>query len=160
LTTETGELITAELKHQPKTAVRSFYEQFSGQVIVGLKASGYSPWFEQLLEELGHQVWLGDATEIRRRAGWRQKNDRRDAELILDLMLHDEFPRLHRPSLQSREVMRTPVPIRWLSGKLFPISKNTLLRVFAVEWNAGNTFALYHTSRQARSVMTIGCGTH
>src|SRR4029453_19336177 len=64
LTTETGELVTAELKHEPKTAVRTFYEQFSGQVIVGLEASGYSPWFEQLLEELGHQVWLGDATEI------------------------------------------------------------------------------------------------
>ena len=94
LTTETGELVTTALKHEPKTAVRTFYEQFSGEVIVGLEASGYSPWFERLLEELGHQVWLGDATEIRRRARWRQKNDRRDAELILDLMLHDEFPRL------------------------------------------------------------------
>ena len=46
LTTETGELVTAALKHEPKTAVRTFYEQFSGQVIVGLEASGYSPWFE------------------------------------------------------------------------------------------------------------------
>src|SRR4029453_13880557 len=68
LTTETGELVTTELKHEPKTAVRTFYEQFSGLVIVGLEASGYSPWFERLLEELGHQVWVGDATEIRRRA--------------------------------------------------------------------------------------------
>ena len=76
LTTETGELVTAALKHEPKTAVRTFYEQFNGQVIIGLEASGYSPWFERLLEELGHQVWLGDATEIRRRARWRQKNDR------------------------------------------------------------------------------------
>jgi transposase len=46
-----------------------------------LEASGYSPWFERLLEELGCEVWLGHATEIRRRARWRQKNDRRDAEL-------------------------------------------------------------------------------
>ena len=53
LTTETGELATIELKHQDKTAVRTFYEQFSGQVIVGLEASGYSPWFERLLEEFG-----------------------------------------------------------------------------------------------------------
>src|SRR2546425_666578 len=80
--------------------------EFVGRVIVGLEASGYSPWFEQLLEELGHEVWLGDATEIRRRARWRQKNDRRDAELILDLLIHDEFPRLHRPSLESREILR------------------------------------------------------
>ena len=125
LTTETGELVTAELKHEPKTAVRTFYEQFSGQVIVGLEASGYSPWFERLLEELGHQVWLGDATEIRRRARWRQKNDRRDAELILDLMLHDEFPRLHRPSLQSREVMRM-LRYRQKLIKMRTMSKNSL----------------------------------
>ena len=68
LKTETGELVTAELKHENKTAVRSFYEQFAGGVIVGLEASGYTPWFERLLEEMGYEVWLGHATEIRRRA--------------------------------------------------------------------------------------------
>src|SRR3954452_7231292 len=103
LTTETGELVTCELKHQDKEAVRAFYAAFRGPVIVGLEASGYSPWFERLLEELGYQVWLGDATEIRRRARRRQKNDRRDAELILELLCHDEFPRIHRPSPESRE---------------------------------------------------------
>jgi transposase len=59
-----------------------------------------------MLEELGHEVWLGDATEIRRRARRRQKNDRRDAELILDLLIHHEFPRIHRPTPQSREILR------------------------------------------------------
>ena len=106
LKTETGELVITELKHKDKEAVRTFYAQFPQQMTVGLEASGYSPWFEALLEQLGHQVWLGHATEIRRRARWRQKNDRRDAELILDLMLHHEFPRLHRPTAQSREVLR------------------------------------------------------
>src|SRR4030081_4002893 len=57
LKTETGELVTCELKHQDKHAVRAFYAQFHGQVIVGLEASGYSPWFERLLEELGCEVW-------------------------------------------------------------------------------------------------------
>ena len=106
LTTESGELQLHELKHQNKQEVRAFYAQFQDHVIVGLEASGYSPWFERLLEELGCEVWLGHATEIRRRARWRQKNDRRDAELILDLMLHNEFPRLYLPPLQSREVLR------------------------------------------------------
>src|SRR5881396_4314945 len=73
LKTETGELVTCELKHQDKEAVRAFYAQFQGLVIVGLEASGYSPWFERLLEEMGCEVWLGHATEIRRRARWRQK---------------------------------------------------------------------------------------
>ena len=113
------------LKHQDKNEVRAFYQQFSGRVIVGLEASGYSPWFEQLLEELGHEVWLGDATEIRRRARWRQKNDRRDAELILDLLVHDEFPRLHRPSPQSREILRM-LRYRQKLIKIRTMGKNSL----------------------------------
>src|SRR3989441_10416942 len=43
LTTETGEFVTHELKHQDKDEVRTFYAQFVGRVIVGLEASGYSP---------------------------------------------------------------------------------------------------------------------
>jgi len=125
LKTETGELVTCELKHQDKQKVRAFYGQFGGPVIVGLEASGYSPWFERLLEELGCEVWLGHATEIRRRARWRQKNDRRDAELILELMLHNEFPRLHRGSVQSREVLRM-LRYRQKLIKIRTMSKNSL----------------------------------
>ena len=125
LKTETGELVTRELKHQDKEAVRAFYAQFHGRVVVGLEASGYSPWFEALLEELGYEVWLGHATEIRRRARWRQKNDRRDAELILDLLLHQEFPRLYRPVPESREVLRM-LRYRQKLIKLRTMSKNSL----------------------------------
>ncbi|HKU73502.1 MAG TPA: IS110 family transposase [Pyrinomonadaceae bacterium] len=125
LKTETGELVISELKHQDKEQVRAFYQQFQGHVIIGLEASGYSPWFEALLERLGCEVWLGDATEIRRRARWRQKSDRRDAELIWDLMVHDEFPRLHQPSAASREVLRM-LRYRQKLIKLRTMSKNSL----------------------------------
>jgi transposase len=125
LTTESGEIQLHELKHQNKQEVRAFYTQFEGHVIVGLEASGYSPWFERLLEELGCEVWLGHATEIRRRARWRQKNDRRDAELILDLMLHHEFPRLYLPPLQSREVLRM-LRYRHKLVKIRTMGKNSL----------------------------------
>jgi transposase len=125
LKTDEGVVSTHNLKHQDKEEVRAFYQQFSGRVIVGLEASGYSPWFEQLLEELGHEVWLGDATEIRRRARWRQKNDRRDAELILDLLVHDEFPRLQRPLMKSREVLRM-LRYRQKLIKIRTIGKNSL----------------------------------
>jgi transposase len=120
-----GVVSTHHLKHQDKNEVRAFYQQFCGRVIVGIEASGYSPWFEQLLEELGHEVWLGDATEVRRRARWRQKNDRRDAELILDLLIHDEFPRLHRPSPQSREILRM-LRYRQKLIKIRTMGKNSL----------------------------------
>lgn len=55
-----------------------------------------------------------------------QKNDRRDAGLILDLMLKDEFPQVHRPSFQSREVLRLlryrhkPVQLRTRSKNGLP----------------------------------------
>jgi transposase len=125
LTTETGELAFHELKHHDKAALRSFYSQLPHPVVVGLEASGYSPWFEQLLEELGHEVWLGDATEIRRRARCRQKNDCRDAELIWQLLVRDEFPRLHRPAPQSREILRM-LRYRHKLVKIRTISKNSL----------------------------------
>jgi transposase len=125
LTTDSGEILLHQLQHQDKAAVRAFYAQFSGRVIVGLEASGYSPWFERLLEELGCEILLGHATEIRRRARWRHKNDRRDAELILDLMLHDEFPRLYLPPLQSREVLRM-LRYRQKLIKIRTMGKNSL----------------------------------
>jgi transposase len=100
-----GEIQLAQLDHR-KDDVREFYSKLTGQVIVGIEAGGYSSWFEAMLEELGHTVWTGHATEIRRRANWRQKNDRRDAELILEIMLKGDFPRVHRHSRESVEALR------------------------------------------------------
>ena len=125
LKTETGALVIVELKHEDKEQVRAFYRQFQEPIAVGLEASGYSPWFETMLEQLGGEVWLGHATEIRRRARWRQKNDRRDAELIWDLMVHHEFPRLHRPAVQSREILRM-LRYRQKLIKLRTMTKNSL----------------------------------
>src|SRR6267142_1592156 len=103
LTTEDGEIQQVELEHE-KDYVRTFYEQFRGQkVIVGFESSGYAAWFEELLEELEYETWIGHAAAIRQFARRRQKNDRRDADLILELMVRGDFPRLHRYSRESRE---------------------------------------------------------
>src|SRR2546423_14956676 len=104
--THDGEIHERQLTNKSLDDVRSFYSQFRGEVIVGMEASGYSEWFEPMLQELGHQVWIGNATEIRRRARSRQKTDRRDAELLLDLLLKGEFPRISRPSRESRSEER------------------------------------------------------
>jgi transposase len=107
LTTEDGEIRREQLEHGPGEEVRKFYEQFAGQeVIVGFEASGYAAWFEELLEELGYQIWIGHATAIRSFARRRQKNDRRDADLILDLVVRGDFPRIHRYSAASRAVLQ------------------------------------------------------
>jgi transposase len=103
--TEDGEVKRRELYHQ-RDDVRAFYSQFEGAVIVGVEACGYTNWFEELMEELGHTILVGDAAEIRRLARRRQKNDRRDADLILDLLVRNVFPRLYRYSSESRELLR------------------------------------------------------
>ncbi len=107
LTTEEGEIQRLQLDHGQPQEVRSFYQQFAGQqVVVGFESSGYAAWFEELLEELGCEIWIGHATAIRLFARRRQKNDRRDADLILDLLLRGDFPRIHRYSPVSREVLQ------------------------------------------------------
>lgn len=107
MTTEDEELRRLQLEHSKPRAIRGFYEQFAGeQVVVGFESSGYAAWFEELLEELGCEIWIGHATAIRLFARRRLKNDRRDADLILDLLVRGNFPRIHCYSRQSREVLQ------------------------------------------------------
>ena len=69
-----------------------------------MEACGHYPWFERLLSECGHQLWLGDAGAIRASVVRKQKTDRRDAEHLLDLLRQDQFPRIWVPSLEERDV--------------------------------------------------------
>src|SRR5258707_14031341 len=119
-----GEIHQCELMHQANQ-VREFYAQFQGEVIVGLEASGYSTGFEELLESMHHKVWLGNPAEVRRKAPRRQKTDRRDADLILGLMLKGDFPKLHRFSAESRLVLRQ-LRYRHKLVKVRTIAKNSL----------------------------------
>src|SRR6266481_6140854 len=97
LTTEGGEIKRAQLDHGQPQEVRKFYEQFAGQqVMVGFESSGYAAWFEELLEELGYEIWIGHATAIRLFAHGRQELGGGDAELSLDWRGRVLFPRMHR----------------------------------------------------------------
>lgn len=130
--TAEGEIQRTKLRHQSDD-VRGFYQQFTGEVIVGFEASGYSAWFEQMLSELGHTIWLGNPAEIRRKAPRRQKNDRRDAALMLDLMMKGDFPKVHSFSQESRTVLRQ-LRYRHKLVKVRTIAKNSL---HAIGINAG-----------------------
>jgi transposase len=84
---------------------RRFYEGLRGEeVLVGMEASGFSHWFEQLLAECGHQLWIGDAAQIRASYVRRQKTDRRDAGHLLRLLREGRFPRIWVPSPEERDV--------------------------------------------------------
>ena len=40
-----------------------WYRQLPVPSLVGLEATGNSQWFIDLLNQLGHEVWVGDAPE-------------------------------------------------------------------------------------------------
>ena len=74
-----------------------------GPVRVGIESTGNSQWFERMLTELGHEVWIGDAAKIRANCERKQKTDRRDAELLLRLLAEDRFPRIWVPTAAERD---------------------------------------------------------
>lgn len=102
--TADGEIHERTLDHE-REDVRGFYAQFAGPAVIGVESVGYAVWFHRMLEGLGHEVRVGDAYAIRKYARRRQKNDRRDAALILDLLLQNDFPAIHWPSPESRDVL-------------------------------------------------------
>lgn len=102
--TETGETQTRELPIDPET-VRNFYSSLPEPAIVGIEASARARWFENMLFETGHKLFVGNPVLIRKRATSRHKNDRRDAGLILQLLLRDEFPALWRRPPESDQIL-------------------------------------------------------
>lgn len=101
--TDSGEIEQTMLFHNPEL-VQRFYEQMP-KAVVGIEASCTARWFEQLMLDLGHELRVGNSTQIRARARSRHKSDRRDADLLLDLLLKDEFPALWRRSMQAQSVL-------------------------------------------------------
>ena len=95
---ETGELVERRLEHATGEA-RAFYAALSGPVRVGIEATGHTRWFERMLAEQGHELWIGDAAQIRASVVRKQKTDARDAAHLLELILSQRFPRIWRPTL-------------------------------------------------------------
>jgi transposase len=100
--TETGEMQERKLTHGDGEAER-FYRQLRGPVRVGMESTGNCHWFVDLLAEMGHEVWIGDAARISAKQVRQQRTDRRDAAHILELLLKDDFPRIWMPSRQERD---------------------------------------------------------
>ena len=99
----TGEINEHKLLNGDGEAER-FYRELATPALVGVEACGNCQWFIELLERLGHQVWIGDAAAIRASYVRRQKTDRRDAGHILRLLMESRFPRLWVPTAEQRDL--------------------------------------------------------
>jgi transposase len=103
---ETGECGDRRLNHSDGEAEKFYRElrQKGISVRVGLEATGYSRWFERLLVELGIEVWIGNAAEIKAKRVRKQKTDRQDAQLLLKLLEENRFPRIWVPGPENRDL--------------------------------------------------------
>ncbi len=100
---QSGEVQEKRIGHREEA--EQFYRSLAGQQArVGMEACGHYPWFEQLLESAGIELWMGDAARIRAAEVRKQKTDRRDAAHLLQLLMEDRFPRIWVPSLEERDV--------------------------------------------------------
>ena len=96
LDTETGEVVNRTLQHEGKEV--RIYSQLPHPVLVAIEAIGPMQWFLDLLQELGIECQVGESTKIRAAEPRKQKHDRRDAELILKLLVEKRFPAIWMPS--------------------------------------------------------------
>ena len=132
--TETGELQERRLQH-PEEAEK-FYRALAAagqKVWVGMEASGHARWFERLLAELQFELWVGDAAEIRTKRVRKQKTDRQDAQLILKLMLKDDFPQIWVPSWENRDLRQ----LLWHRHRMVQARTRIMNQLQAVALNEG-----------------------
>jgi transposase len=132
--TDTGELRERRLQHREEA--EKFYRDLAAQGIkvgVGMEASGQARWFERLLAELNFELWIGDAAEIRTKRVGKQKTDRQDAQLILKLMLKDDFPRIWVPSWENRDLRQ----LLWHRHRMVQARTRIMNQLQAVALNEG-----------------------
>jgi transposase len=95
-------VVEKTLTHEGGT-VRDFYASIRPPVVVGIKATGSMWWFLRLMD-LAIECRVGHPTAIRKAETRRQKHDRRDAALLLQLLAEGRFPAIWMPSTEYRDL--------------------------------------------------------
>jgi transposase len=132
LDTTTGEVVKMTLTHEGDN-VREFYSTLPRPVRVGIEATGSMQWFLSLMEELGIECQVGHPAKIRAAEPRKQKHDRRDAELILTLLVENRFPAIWLP---SKELQDLRALLRHCQGliSLDTDSENCFMRLTHTVW--------------------------
>ena len=131
---DTGEFQEKRLAHREEA--EKFYRTLAAagqKVRVGMEASGHARWFERLLAELQIELRIGDAAEIRTKRVRKQKTDRQDARLILQLLLEDRFPQIWVPSWENRDLRQ----LLWHRHRMVQARPRIMNQLQAVALNEG-----------------------
>jgi transposase len=132
--TDTGELGERRLVHREQA--EKFYQELKQRNVamrVGMEASGHARWFERLLRDLQFELWIGDAAEIRSKRVRKQKTDRQDAQLLLQLMLENRFPRIWVPDAANRDMRQ----LLWHRHRLVQMRTRVMNQLHVVALNEG-----------------------
>jgi transposase len=132
--TETGELGERRLAHREEA--EEFYHQLKDRglgVRVGMEASGHAGWFEHLLRDLQFELWIGDAAEIRTKRVRKQKTDRQDAQLLLQLLMENRFPRIWVADAENRDLRQ----LLWHRHRLVQMRTRVMNQLHVVALNEG-----------------------
>ncbi len=146
---ETGECGERRLNHSDGEAEK-FYKDLKQKGIsvrVGMEATGYSRWFERLLAELGIELWIGDAAEIKTKRVRKQKTDRQDAQLLLKLLLENRFPQIWVPSPENRDLRQ----LLWHRHRLVQMRTRIMNQLQAVAMNEGRKWKKRLWSERGRT---------
>jgi transposase len=132
---ENGEC--GELRLEPSTGeAERFYRELQRrgvQVRVGIEASGHTRWFERLLAELEMELWIGNPAKIAAQGVRKQKTDREDARLRLQLLREDRFPKLWVPSPENRDLRQ----LLWHRHRLVQMRTRVKNQLHAIALNEG-----------------------
>ena len=134
LDSDSGELRERRLGHREEA--EQFYRDLKIQgrtVRVGMEASGHARWFEHLLNELQFELWIGDAAAVRTKRVRKQKTDRQDAQLLLQLLLENRFPRIWVPDAENRDLRQ----LLWHRHRLVQMRTRIMNQLHGVALNEG-----------------------
>ena len=138
--TDTGECAERRLNHSDGEAEK-FYRELKAagcSVRVGMEATGHARWFERLLAELGFELWIGHPAQIKAKRVRKQKTDRLDAALTLQLLLEDRFPRVWVPSPENRDLRQ----LLWHRHRLVRMRTRIMNQLHAVAMNEAINLAV------------------
>jgi transposase len=132
---ESGEQGEQRLEHGTGEAEKFYRErkQRGVRVRVGIEASGHTRWFERLLAELEMELWIGNPAKIAAQRVRKQKTDRGDAQLLLQLLREDRFPRVWVADPENRDLRQ----LLWHRHRLVQMRTRVKNQLHAIALNEG-----------------------
>lgn len=99
---QNGNVLLQETVYHEEKKVREFFSRYSNLTCVIESCRGYE-WLVILLQELGHEVKMGDSRSIKLIAQSRCKTDRIDSQILMELLAKGYLPCAYLATKLERE---------------------------------------------------------